>query len=228
MKYGKTRNGIRTVTFVTAVLATSMIGLTGCVGGAADSPETSPELSPQERFEQENDVSVTPGLATCKFNNELEDYEADGSGVSPYPELATAEIRETPEAYEVTFTGDFFDPDELIGDRSTLNLHLMLIGEDPGADSPTLLTEYSFGELDLTGTYMGQSAEAVELETSPKLEEGKFHATYPKDSPHLENFTPAEWVASVSYSENIDNEEMRPAGFRCADGRNLRWEPATQ
>src|SRR5699024_12453193 len=54
------------------------------------------------------------------------------------------------------------------------------------AVSPTLMTEFRNGELDVTGTFMDQDLH--EQDTAFTLEDGEFTATYAKDSPHFEDF----------------------------------------
>ena len=201
-----------------ALFVAAAVALTGC-GAVGSEPETEvPELSPQEQLEQDAGVTIEPGFATCAFNNEADDPNYDG--------LETVEIQETSDAYVVTYTGDFFDPDQLVTEQSSLNLQLIFSGQEVDEPSPTLMTTYYRGELDFTGTFEGLSQDAIEQETGAVVEDGIFTATYAKSSPHFEGFTPDSWVASVNFTPNVDDESIRSESVRCGDGRNWPWEPA--
>ena len=177
---------------------------------------------------------IEPGSASCDFNNELDDHEGDGSGVSPFGDLESATVEETADAYTVTFTGDFFDTPESFDDFSKVSLQLIFSAagiDNPNPDtqdpSPTLLTEYVSGGLDLSGTFEAISGDLVEQDTAAEISEGVFSATYPKTSPHFDGFTPGSWVAVVSI---LPEEEAGVSGasIRCGDGRNWRWEPLAE
>lgn len=199
-----------------ALAVVTMFTLTAC-GGPGDDSEQEPELSPQERIEQEAGVSIEPGVASCSFNNELDDYHWDGSGSHPLGELDTAELRETADAYEMTFTGDFFDPSNLT-EESVLKPQ---IGLTNGDQLVGLSTEYYRGELDRSGTVV--DAQIDEFDTHTQLEPGKLTATFPKSATDLQDFTPTMWFADVYYSSGDDS--LNPINFRCGDGRNWDWKP---
>lgn len=216
----------KSLSYKTAVvLAASTLMLGACASSNSDSPQEGAgqeeQLSPQQKLENEAGVSIEPGVASCAFNNELEDHHGDGSGVSPYPALDRAELREEEDAYVVTFTGDFFDPEVLLVPDSKVTLQVILSGEDFADVSPTLMTEFRNGELDGTGTFMDQ--EFHEQDTAFTLEDGKFTATYAKDSPHFEDFELAMWAPNVYFDEG--DETTNPVSFRCGDGRSWNWEP---
>ena len=190
--------------------------LAACSTGSAPTEPTE-ELTPQERIEQEAGVTIEPGAASCSFNNELEEFHWDGSGEHPLGTLDTAEIRETADAYEMTFTGDFFDP-SLLDEDAYSNMQLGLVGAESNV---TLYTSFRRGEVELTGTMA--ETEINHLETGAALEPGVFSASFPKDSPDLAGFTPEMWFAAVFYSSG--DESLDPLSFRCGDGRNWNWEP---
>lgn len=208
-----------------AVFAASTLLLSACSSSPSESPQAGStqdqELTPQERIEKEAGVSIEPGVASCDFNNELDEFQGDGSGVSEYPALDSAEIREEEDAYVVTFTGDFFSPDVLLVPDSKVSLQVLLSAEDFSAVSPTLMTDYRNGELELTGTFMDQ--EWHEQDTGATFEDGKFTATYSKDSPHFEDFELSMWAVSVYFDEGDGTKN--PVSFRCGDGRSWDWEP---
>lgn len=215
-----------------AIFAVGALALAGCSSADNDLPENKKvtgqeassqdeEMSPQERLHAEAGVVIEPGVASCEFNNELEDHMGDGSGVSSFPELDRAELSEEDDAYVVTFTGDFFDPEVLLTPDSFVSLTVMLSAEDFMEISPTLMTEYRKGELEFTGTFEDQDMH--DQDTGVTLEDGVFTARYPKDSPHLEEFELSMWAASV-YFDNGD-EATDPVSFRCGDGRSWDWEP---
>ena len=208
-----------------AVLAASTLMLAACSSSDGASLQEGAgqdqESSPQQKLEEEAGVSIEPGVASCEFNNELEDHQGDGSGVSPYPDLDRAELREEEEAYVVTFTGEFFDPEVLLIDDSLVSLQVALSGEDFTAISPTLMTEFRNGELDGTGTFMDQ--EFHDQDTDFTLEDGKFTATYAKDSPHFEDFEVDMWTPDVYFDDG--DETTNPVSYRCGDGRSWDWEP---
>ena len=208
-----------------AVLAASTLMLAACSSSNSASLQEGAgqdqDSSPQQNVEDETGASIEPGVASCEFNNELEDHHGDGSGVSPYPALDRAELREEEDVYVVTFTGDFFDPEVLLVPDSNVSLHVILSGEDFTAVSPTLMTEFRNGELDVTGTFMDQDLH--EQDTAFTLEDGEFTATYAKDSPHFEDFELSMWTPSVYFDEG--DETTAPVSFRCGDGRSWDWEP---
>lgn len=202
-----------------ALAATALL-VAGCAGGDEDSVPTATETSTASTAEIEGGVEVEPGLASCQFNNELSDDEGDGSGVSPFGDLDRAELREEADAYVVTFTGDFFDPDVLLADDAYGNLQITLTGEDFDLPSPALYTDFRNGAIEGTGTVL--KGELHEQDTGAVIEDGVYTATFPKDSPHLEGFEPTMWVAGAYLD---DGETERPVSFRCGDGRSWDWEP---
>lgn len=208
-----------------AVFVASTLMLGACSSSSGESLQEGAaqdeELSPQQKLENEAGVKIDPGIASCEFNNELEDHHADGSGVSPYPALDRAELREEEDAYVVTFTGDFFDPEVLLVPDSKVSLQLILSGENFTDISPTLMTEFRDGELDWTGTFMDQDLH--EQDTAFTLADGKFTATYYKDSPHFEDFELTMWTPNVYFDEG--DHTTNPVSFRCGDGRSWNWEP---
>ncbi|HLS03751.1 MAG TPA: hypothetical protein VK030_03225 [Actinomycetales bacterium] len=215
-----------------AIFAAGALALAGCSSVDNDLPESKKatgqeassqdeEMSPQERLHTESGVVIEPGIASCEFNNELEDHMGDGGGVSAFPELDRAELREEEDAYVVTFTGDFFDPEVLLVPGSNVSLQVILSGEDFTAVSPTLMTEFRNGELDVTGTFMDQDFH--EQDTAFTLEDGEFTATYAKDSPHFEDFEVDMWTPDVYFDDG--DETTNPVSYRCGDGRSWDWEP---
>lgn len=210
----RTTNTRRHSTLVLALA--SGLALTACSSGA-EPAEPAEELSPQERIEQEAGVTIEAGAASCSFNNEIDEYQWDGSGEHPLGQLDTAEIRETADAYEVTFTGDFFDP-SLVAEDTYVTTQLTLTGAD---DNVALYTSFRKGELDSTGTMV--DGEVHELETGAALEPGMLSASFPKNSPDFAGFTPEMWFASIYYDGG--DESLNPVSFRCGDGRNWNWEP---
>ncbi|MEE6283238.1 hypothetical protein [Georgenia sp. MJ170] len=202
-----------------ALAATALL-LVGCSANDEPAPDEAESTSATES-ENGAGASTEPGLATCEFNNELDDHQGDGSGVSPYGQLESAELREEADAYVVTLTGDFFDPGVLLADGGNGSLQVMLHGEDYTAPAPTLMTEFRAGEMEFSGTFLEQEQQSQQ--TGAVLEDGTFTATYPKDSPHLEGFEPTMWTASVYFDDG--DESVNPVSFRCGDGRSLDWEP---
>src|SRR5690625_1649633 len=187
----------------------------------ADGSDVSPYPAIDRAGMREEGEKIDAGIASCELNNELEDHHADGSGVSPYPALDRAELREEEDAYVVTFTGDFFDPGVLLVPDSKVSLQLILSGENFTDISPTLMTEFRDGELDWTGTFMDQDLH--EQDTAFTLADGKFTATYYKDSPHFEDFELTMWTPNVYFDEG--DHTTNPVSFRCGDGRSWNWEP---
>lgn len=212
---------IRRVTPLALALITGLT-LTSCGLGAKPEQEQ-PELTPQQKLEQEAGVVIEPGYASCEFNNELKDHDWDGSGEHPFGQLDTVEVQETETTYDVTFTGEFFDP-SLLTDDSNMNMQVQLIA-DNNENSISLYTGYWKGEVELTGVVVTEDGaqEEQELETSPKLESGKFTASYPKEAVEEIVSEPAMWVASMYFASGDEDEQ--PISFRCGDGRNWNWEP---
>src|SRR5690625_6790596 len=143
-----------------AVFVASTLMLGACSSNSSkslqDGAAQDEELSPQQKLENEGGVKIDPGIASCEFNNELEDHHADGSGVSPYPALDRAELREEEDAYVVTFTGDFFDPEVLLVPDSKVSLQLILSVENLTDISPSLMKVFRIVDVDWTGNLFDQ------------------------------------------------------------------------
>src|SRR5690625_4358587 len=201
-------------------LAASAALLAACAGG--DEQAAPEETSTASQAEIEGGVTYEPGLASCQFNNELEDFEGDGTGVSPYGELDRAELREEDDAYVVTLTGDFFDPEVLLDEDANGDVQVMLHGEDFMEAAPNLVTAFGYGNFGFSGTTL--EGERYEQDTGAVIEDGVFTATHPKDSPHFKGFEPVQWTVAVGFNDG--NDATNPVSFRCGDGRAWTWEPA--
>ena len=213
----------------TATTAIALIGLTACSGSSEDAAAEAPQAS--EQTQPDEGVTVEPGFASCTFNNELDDHEWDGSGSYSDGTLETAEVRETDEAYEVTMTGDFFDPAAPFLEEGVLTLNLQFDSAD-FEDGFALQTSYNDGEIDFSGVVTSdeQSQEALDQDTNASLEEGAFTATYPKGVPAIDEVDPELWMANVYFdvresTANGISESSGNGSFRCNDGRSWDWQP---
>lgn len=201
-------------------LTAALLAVAGCAGGSSD--EAAPaETSTASTAEVEGGVSYEPGLASCEFNNEMREDQGDGSGVSPFGEMDRVELREEPDAYVVTMTGDLLTTEVFETEGAYANLQIILSPQDSEDLSRYLVTEY--WETDMTFSGTKHDGDAYEQDTGATLEGGTFTATFPKDSPHLEDFEVRMWAANVSFS--LDDEDLRPVSFRCGNGNSWTWEP---
>ena len=220
---------------VKATVTTSMLALlalAGCTAPAEDSVDTGEDaeqdtMAPSDDIDSDAGGTVEPGLARCEFNPEPSAQQTDGPADYSGDTLDTAELRETEDAYEVTMTGDFFNPDTLLTERGQVSFIIELQGEAVD-DLAELETTYEAGDMTFTGVRTNE--DEIEQDTSPELEDGTFNATYPKDDAALAEVNPATWVVRVEYDEGITDEanpdeSTRPVTFNCGDGSPLTWEP---
>lgn len=217
-------------TVTTSVLA--LLTLAGCTAPAEDSVDTGDDaeqetMAPSDEIDSDTGATVEPGLASCEFNPEPSDQQTDGPADYSGDTLESAELRETADAYEVTMTGDFFNPDVLLTDQGQISFTIELQGEAVD-DLAELDTTYEAGEMTFSGVRTNE--DEVEQDTSPELQDGTFSATYPKDADALAEADPATWVVRVEYDEGIPDEanpdeSTRPVTFNCGDGSPLAWEP---
>ena len=180
-------------------------------------------------------VSIEPGAASCSFtggNATAATPTATPSASSDPtagPDLGRperVEIREEPDAYVVTYTGSFFDPDELLSSNRALTLSVTLDGGKPSG-TRTLLTLYYAGRLSFTGTYGDAGTNEEKLRTGADLSTGTFTASYSKSSDNLTGFTPTTWTASVSLMTIPASESAtrKVQDFRCGTGESWEWKP---
>lgn len=219
----------RSVITLPAVTLAALLSLTACAGQSDQTAAEAPETTEQQS-QPDDGVTVEPGLASCTFNNELGAEDEDGDESHSLGSLEIAELRETDEAYEVTMTGDFFDPEAPFLDEGVLTLNLQLHSSEPG-DDVVLLTDYQDGELDFSGAMTSDTTqETYDQDTGATLEPGTFTATYPKGIPALDDIDPSLWVASVYFdvrekAEGSLSESVANGSFRCGDGRSWEWQP---
>lgn len=199
------------------VLTFALLPLAACSPLSLPAPQ-SDGPSPEERIAQEAGVEVEPGLARCDFSNDDAGVPGNGTSTGAFGTLDTAEVRETAEAYEVTFTGDLLDP-ALLTPTSDLNFRLDLGETNP--NQVMLYTEYVDGALGITGTVA--AGIAFSQDTAAELTPGAFTARYPKSSPDLADFEPVTWRAGVEYSSGEAGVE--PVILSCGDGREWNWLP---
>lgn len=224
-----------TIRLVKATVTTSVLALltlAGCSEPAEDSVDTGDEteqdtMAPSDEIDSDAGLTVEPGLASCEFNQEASDQQTAGPADYSGETLDTAELRETEDAYEVTMTGDFFNPETLLTDQGQVSFIVELQGEAVD-DLAELDTSYEAGEVTFSGVRTNEDETAQD--TSPVLEDGTFSATYPKEADVLVEMDPATWVVRVEYDEGIPDESnpdesTRPVTFNCGDGSPLAWEP---
>ena len=225
-----------TIRPVKATVTTSVLALLAACrvhrAPAEDSVDTGNDAeqdttAPSDEIDSDAGLTVEPGLASCEFNQEASDQQTDGPADYSGDTLDTAELRETEDAYEVTMTGDFFNPDTLLTDQGQVSFIIELQGE--GVDElAELETSYESGEVIFSGIRTNE--DEIEQDTSPEIAEGTFSATYPKEADALAEVDPATWVVRVEYDEGIPDEanpdeSTRPVTFNCGDGSPLTWEP---
>lgn len=223
-----------TTRLVKTAITTSILALVlvGCAENTEVSEDSTDDvdqstLAPSDELDSDDALTVEPGLASCEFNNSVDEQEADGPEDYSGETLDTAELRETEDAYEVTMTGDFFNSDQLLTDQGQVSFVVEL--QDEGVDDLVELeTLYEAGDMRFSG--IRTTGDDIEQDTTPELQDGTFSATYPKDVDELTGLEPGTWVARVEYDEGISDEQnpdedTRPVSFRCGDGSTLTWEP---
>lgn len=225
MKTHKTKGAIATGALALLVLA-------GCSSPSEDADGTVEDAEqstadPSEGLDSEAALSTEPGLASCEFDSTGDGHNDDGPADYSGATLQTAELRETEDAYEVTMTGDFFDPDELATDQTAVAFTVELLADEVD-DGAELETSYESGDVAFSGVQT--TSGGIEQETNPELDNGTFSATYPKDISELAEFDPTQWLVRVEFDEGIQDEanpdeSVRPVTFRCGDGSPLDWEP---
>jgi len=184
-------------------------------------------------------VSIEPGVASCSFTGSSTTAAAPtatpGATPSSSPDPTSGsdlgrpervEIREESDAYVVTYTGSFFDPDELLDSNRALTLSVTLDGGKPSG-TRTLLTLYYAGRLSFTGTYGDAGTNEEKLRTGADLSTGTFTASYSKSSDNLTGFAPTAWTASVSLMTIPASESAtrKVQDFRCGTGESWEWKP---
>lgn len=214
------------------VAALSTVSLVGCSGPALSVPETTEPsaVEPVEEDELAEGVIVEPGFASCEFNNDLDDSAWDGSGSYSGGKLDTVEVQETPESYDVTFTGDFIDPDTLLSETASFTPMVFLHSEDP-SESIELIADYYGGELVRASAFLSQSQE-TQTQATATMEPGVFTVSFPKLAPESIGFEPTRWSTRVWLSDAVDSHDTAAEAGRtqslflyCGDNSVMPWQP---
>lgn len=198
-------------------LLAALLPLAACSPLSLPAPQ-SDGPSPEARIAQEAGVIVEPGHARCDFTNVPSGEAGQGTSSGEFGTLDSAEVRETADAYEVTFTGEFFDP-ALVTPTARVSFRLVLT--EPDTAPVMLFTEYAQGALTTTGTVAVGMAFAQE--TAAELTPGAFTASYAKSSPDLAGFAPETWRAGVEYTSGEPGVD--PEIRSCGDGQDWEWQP---
>lgn len=180
------------------------LGLTGCTGGGSTSDEA-------EAPAAETTAAPEPGQVSCDFVS---------------PATGGAELTETADAYEVTWTGQEVDP---ALNQITFTVILTDFGsEESSKPSVQMQVSYVDGELTRYGAVDDQ-AQLVEATGEPVVSGDTVTGTFPKSLAPLaalqaDDFAPDSWVPRVETVETLEGNERETA--ECTEtGQSLPYVP---